>query len=479
MKPGFRLIFLTLLFFCNIVLKAADYSKPFTITFQARETFTGKNILDISTDDYFNSFILSPNANDYIEKGKRGLETSKIISESAFYYCDTEKEGEEFGYFLINDPDRKNYQNPKLILSLADPVKVSKVFLEVKVLSMPDPTNCLYAGSSLGMSKPTQGVAVEPSDNYRFVELPFDNGDSDVSVSQIHFTQDTKVVYCLKSITIVPEGTDFIPPSEPVLPTEVELVFDGEEDNVFRMERSSESPYSFALPQIKSNPDRILSFDDFEFSVFSNNSTVATAVKNPGDSGSFILTTADSSDLEEGEYLITASLHEETGFSGTVMFTVEIIPSVKNLLFNGEKISNGQLNVMEYEGRTSSNVIVENIPFGASLSWKTVNILVDEDENLPMEEKIIPDEGFEKYSEEKGMDLSSGNLLYFILEKNGVMSDLHQVSYKNPETSKIEGLQIETRISGRIFTFDGLEVKDINNAPKGIYIKDKKIIIIK
>ena len=478
MKPDLRLIYLTFFFFCNIGLRAADYSKPLTVTFQARETFTGKNISNITQGDYFNSSILSPNAYEYIEKGQSGLK-STIISESVFYYCDVEKEGEEFGYFLINDPESKNYQNPKLILSLADLVKVSKVFLEVKVLSTPDPINYLYAGSSLGMLNPTQGVAVEPSDTYRFVELPFDNGGSDVSVSQIHFTQDPKVVYCLKSITIVPEGTEFIPPSEHSHPIEVELVFDGEGDNVFRMERSSESSYSFVLPQIKDNPDQILSFDDFDISVFSNNSTVATALRNPGDSGTFILTTADSSDLEEGEYLINASLREETGLSGIVIFTVEIIPTVKNLLFNGEKISNGQLNVMEYEGRTASNVIVENIPSGASFYWKTENILDDEAENLPTEERVIPYEGFEKYSEEKGLDLSGGNRLYFILEKNGVMSDLQMVSYRNPETSNIEGLQIETGIPGRIFTLDGLEVKDINNVPKGIYIKDNKIIMIK
>lgn len=473
MKKILSLIFLSIFAACTLA-NAQDFTKPFTLSFQAYDGYDDVALSSLNKTILYN-YILTPDSKKYLNFDEKFFGTSETGSTNIFYFPTESADGTPFGYFLINNPEKSNnFRNPTVLFTLDNFIKVSDIYLEVQILSIPETGSCnLYAGTSAAMINPSQGVRVQPTEGYTYVRIPFDYGTSSPYTTDcVYFKQDADLQYKLKSVTIVPEGTSFNPPtSEPEL-KEVELTHEAQEGDTYRIESQTVDKYRVTLPQPKDS-DAVLSFEDFQLSVGSNNGLTVTAEADPSNFNAFILKSNRGYELEEGLYTVIASLKEESGYKGSYTFIIEVHPGVDGLLFNGETIKEGKIDIGEYMDHNIYNVVIEGIPNSTDLYWKIG--IVEETENprslMPSKRGIVNEPDFNKYVEADGMDLSEGNVLYFYLEKNKATSDIQTVSYQNIPTTIISILSNSEEGEEEYYTLDGLKVKDIHQRPAGIYIK--------
>ena len=437
--------------------ESAPYGEAFSLRFRANKTFDGKHVREVKQNKNIFTEESLPYLNEYsIITVESDITSSSMTNTNAYFYCDYEN---DYGYIYVNDPIAPTREQCLKIFLESYTTPISKVFIEVDVTEIPDDgEHKIGVGPSTTIDDKTCWQDVEITDGYTYLEYNYG-----LASDQIYISQSKGVRFMLKSITVVPEGAEWTPPTGGK--EQLSLKMPDSYADGYRAELMKDSDIIFSLPQ-PSDKDLVLSFDEFDFEISPKYGGRPEIIAS-SDPSEFKL----SGNMEEGIYNVTATLKESSSYSGQCDFILEIYPSNKQMTFSGKSVAEDE--VLSLPSSIARKVDVDGLNDGVIMYYKTGDSRLDistQEENWERRE-IKPDDSFKEYDILDGIDLSTGDTLSYILGKNGAYSDVHTLKYRINLLTGIEDIEEICKGGTLYYDLQGRRITDPQNLKPGFYVK--------
>ena len=382
-----------------------------------------------------------------------------------YYYTE-----EDYGILSVNDSQMEPQSQVLKFDFDFRTVEIEKVFLEIEVTEASDEEFsgiCVGCSETIDLSKDSdtnEWAKVKVTEGYKYIECPYNNNNADARY-QLYITQTLSVRYKLKSITIVPPGSDWKPEVEEEK-EEVSLILPMETGNTYRGEWKSGNSFSFPIPQIEGSND-YLTYNDFDILLEETEQSEKLMISGEDDSDCFTLSHVEEhGTIEEGIYKITATLKDDSNYKGSLTFNVEIFPTIEGILFNNRELKEFNISFTKEE---ITSVVISGLNEGVEFFFKT-NAIESNNVETRKVKKVAPDESFTLY-DGTPINLQNGSLLTFILGKNDAYSEDHHVTYNDSAVS-VESIFDEMDNSQtRYFDLNGSPIRSLENAEPGLYIE--------